>query len=77
MGKTEEEKIVKDMNRNEVLLDLIASGYLTIHDRDMEIERLKNRIDSIIEANDTLHEKLNTVSDELRRLKSIDIDDGK
>jgi predicted nucleic acid-binding Zn-ribbon protein len=89
--KTEGEKTVIEKDRNEVLLDLIASGYHLISEQDREIsslkadftaatqanEKLKNDLDSITQSNDRLYENFKTLSKKLQDLESAEIDDGK
>jgi hypothetical protein len=89
MGKTEGEEVVTEKRRTEkdtkeILLDMIAGGYMTIIEQDKEIERLKadldmrrNSYENLSVAYSKLNQNFNEISAELRRLKSAEIDDGK
>jgi len=74
----------KNEDRNEILLDMIAAGYVKIGKQDQEISKLKadldirwNAYENLSAAYSKLNQNFNEVSAELRRLKSADIDDGK
>jgi uncharacterized coiled-coil protein SlyX len=78
--KTEGEKIVieKDRNdRNEILLDMIASGYTAISEQDKEIQKLKYEISTLTQSNERLYENFKTLSKKFQHLESAEIDDGK
>jgi uncharacterized coiled-coil protein SlyX len=78
MGKTEGEEIVTERTeRNEVLLDMIASGYTTISEQDKEIQKLKDELSALTQSNERLYENFKTLSKKFQNLESDDIDDGR
>jgi len=78
MGKTEGEEIVTERtDRNEVLLDMIASGYTTISEQDKEIQKLKDELSALTQSNERLYENFKTLSKKFQHLESAEIDDGK
>jgi predicted nuclease with TOPRIM domain len=81
MGKTEGEEIVTERtDRNEVLLDMIASGYTTISGQDKEIQKLKYELSVLTQSNERLYENFKTLSKKFQHLESADIadiDDGR
>ena len=63
--------------RNEVLLDMIASGYTTISEQDKEIQKLKDELSALTQSNERLYENFKTLSKKFQNLESDDIDDGR
>lgn len=70
--------------RNEILLDMIASGYVTINKQDKEISELtanldmrRNAYENLSAAYSKLNQNFYEISTELLRLKSAEMDDRK
>jgi FtsZ-binding cell division protein ZapB len=60
-----------------ILLDMIASGYATINQQDMEIEKLKEKNTILLQSCDTLYQNFKELHEKYQRLESAEIDDGK
>ena len=54
--------------RNEILLDMIASGYTTISEQDKEIQRLKYEISTLTQSNETLYNNFKELEKKAREL---------
>jgi prefoldin subunit 5 len=55
-------------DRNEILLDLIASGYQLISEQDREISKLKYEISTLTQSNETLYNNFKELEKKSREL---------